>query len=178
MCVKEVCVKEGGCVRVCTCVFVCGCHTCLCIHVCMYVCVHALFMGILHAQLALVSFSQLQLTMRLPFLSKSPLLPLPVCFMVSSSSPLLSVCDQSLAMYHQFRRFVQTPGRVYFEQAISDRNLANEFFNSVMPESFCDAFVHVVNSTHFIMLFLLVSQYYSYPNQRSRVYSKFVCLYS
>ena len=84
--------------------FVCTCMCMLCLWVCYY------FMPSLH-----LFPSQLQLTMQLPSLLKSPLHSLPVCFMVSSFFPMLYVCDQSLAMYHQFRRFIQIPGRVYFE---------------------------------------------------------------
>ena len=80
-------------------------RTCICM---LYLWVYYYFMLGLH-----LFPSQLQLTMRLPFVLNSPLLPLPVCFLASFSFPLLSVRDQSLATYHQFRRFVQIPGRVY-----------------------------------------------------------------
>ena len=83
------------CVCVCTQVYVCV-HECMCVHmylcvytyVCVvhvgvYVYVHALFIGMLlfHAQEDLFP-SQLQLTMRRPFLLKSPLCPLRVRFLV------------------------------------------------------------------------------------------------
>ena len=111
VCTCTVCVHTQVYVCVCLCVRTCISYrfvcTCMCMH-CLWV--YYYLMPCLH-----MFPSQLQLTKRLPFLLKSPLLPLPICFLVSPCFPMLSVRDQSLTTYQQFRRFVQIPTRAYFQ---------------------------------------------------------------
>ena len=112
MCVR---IHMTACVRVCVCVYtsVCAC-TCLCVHVCVYVYVHALFKGVLlfNAQLALVSFST-AVDHAITISIKSPLYTSIASTLYGFFFfPLLSVRDHSLAVFHQFRRFIQIPGRV------------------------------------------------------------------
>ena len=80
----------------------------ICVHVCVLCWVYYYVMPNLH-----LFSSQLQLTMRLPFLLRSPLLPLSVCFLVSPSFPLLSVHDQSLVP--SVEDICTIPESVYFE---------------------------------------------------------------